>query len=443
MTFVFVICILRCMNPIAQELNQILKGSACEKLLSNFGKRIFFPKGIASQSTEAAALADTYNATIGMAYKNGEPYELSSIREQLPVLTPKKAVAYAPTPGDADLRAVWKKEIYKKNPSLEGKELSLPLIVPGLTNGVSQISDMFINPGDRIVVPDMFWGNYRLMMEVRNEGIICEFPFYTPEGGLNTDGFVSAMKENAVNGKIIVMMNFPNNPTGYSPTTAEAEALARGIKAVADEGYSILAITDDAYFGLFYDKDSYKESVFSLLADIHENVMAVKIDGATKEEFVWGFRVGFITVNSKSMNTQQYEAFNKKLGGAVRGSISNSSRPAQSILLKALSAGNHDDEKNRIADELKMRFDRVREVIANRTSGKSLVPLPFNSGYFMSFVFEGGNAEELRKLLLEEKGIGTISIKDKYLRIAYSSVDLDGIEPLFSEVFEAADRLSG
>lgn len=34
---------------------------------------------------------------------------------------------------------------------------------------------------------------------------------------------------------------------------------------------------------------------FGKLANIHPRVLTVKIDGATKEEFVWGFRVGFIT----------------------------------------------------------------------------------------------------------------------------------------------------
>lgn len=442
MTFHFPICILSFMNPLAKELNQILAGTACEALLSEFGKRIYFPKGIVSQSSEATQHAKTYNATIGMAYESGNPIELSAIKEQLPVLNPKEAVAYAPTPGDANLRSLWKKEIYRKNPSMGSAAVSEPVVVPGLTNGLSQISDMFINPGDTIVVPDMFWGNYRLMMEVRNQGVIKEFPFYNDKGTLNVEGFISTMKTSAVNGKIMVLMNFPNNPTGYSPTLAEGKALAEGIRGLAEEGYHILVMTDDAYFGLFFGGDTLTESMFSLLADIHENVLAVKIDGATKEEYVWGFRVGFVTVNSKSMNASHYEAFNKKLGGALRGSISNSSRPAQSMLLKAMQTNGYLEEKQRIAVSLKARYDKVVEVIGKRTTGLALEPLPFNSGYFMSFYFKGGNAEELRKELLYSKGIGTISIKDEYLRIAYASVDLDEIEDLYNEIFAAADKLA-
>ena len=71
-----------------------------------------------------------------------------------------------------------------------------------------------------------------------------------------------------------------------------------------------------------------------------------------------------------------------------------------------------------------------------------LKALPFNSGYFMSFDFQGGDAEELRKELLMKEGIGTISIKNRYLRVAYASVDLDEIEALYRKIFETAERLA-
>jgi hypothetical protein len=31
------------------------------------------------------------------------------------------------------------------------------------------------------------------------------------------------------------------------------------------------------------------------LCDAHPNILAVKLDGPTKEDYVWGFRVGFLT----------------------------------------------------------------------------------------------------------------------------------------------------
>lgn len=41
------------MNSIAQELNSVLESTIASDLLSDFGKRFYFPKGIVAQSAEA------------------------------------------------------------------------------------------------------------------------------------------------------------------------------------------------------------------------------------------------------------------------------------------------------------------------------------------------------------------------------------------------------
>jgi len=69
--------------------------------------------------------------------------------------------------------------------------------------------------------------------------------------------------------------------------------------------------------------------------------------------------------------------------------------------------------------------------------------LPFNSGYFMTFELEGGSTEDLRKFLLKTEGIGTIAFQDKFLRIAYSSIDNRDLRALFGTIFQAADQLFG
>ena len=57
------------MNPIAQELNQVIQSQNPHlmEMLSGVGKQLFFPKGILSQSAEAREKAHKLNATIGIA----------------------------------------------------------------------------------------------------------------------------------------------------------------------------------------------------------------------------------------------------------------------------------------------------------------------------------------------------------------------------------------
>ena len=63
-------------NPLAQGLNETLKGSVVDGLMSDMGIRLYFPNGIISQGGEAAKDAKLANGTIGMAVANGTPIEL-------------------------------------------------------------------------------------------------------------------------------------------------------------------------------------------------------------------------------------------------------------------------------------------------------------------------------------------------------------------------------
>jgi len=428
------------MNKIAVELNETLKGTVVERLFSDFGRRFYFPKGIVSQSAEAKQKATKYNATVGMATDGKKPLFLQSIQKLITGLSEEEIYPYAPTPGLPALRKVWREEMDRKNPSLRGKLTSSPLVTSGLTHGILAAADLFTGSGDKIVFPDMFWGNYRLIFEGRREAELLTFPFFNDQGGINMEALEQSLR--GAGKKMVLILNFPNNPTGYSPNRAEADAIAALLKKLADEGNDILCIIDDAYFGLFYEKETFNESIFGLLADMHENILAVKIDGATKEELAWGFRVGFITYGAKGLTLDQYEALQKKTMGAIRSSISNANRMAQSLLLKGLEDPGYQKEKQAAFDILVKRYHKVREVVDAIQSDSPLKALPFNSGYFMTFKYKG-DAEKLRLHLLDTYGVGAIAIGTDYLRVAYSSVPIENIEDLYGIIDKAAREVAG
>ena len=115
------------MNTLATELNSQLQGTTALRLLSDLGKRLYFPKGIIAQSGEAKKFAHKANATIGMAYEGGRPLILSTIAEGMPTLSAVEAVTYAPTAGVETARQAWKDAMLKKNPSLEGSPAVSPI----------------------------------------------------------------------------------------------------------------------------------------------------------------------------------------------------------------------------------------------------------------------------------------------------------------------------
>ena len=409
---------------------------------------MYFPKGILSQSAEADAKAKRFNATIGMAYEGGEPMILDAVRESLPGLKAAEAVAYASTGGVATLRQRWKAELARKNPTLASASYSLPVVVPGLTAAVSYIADLFVEPGDTVVMPDLHWPNYRLIVEERKSAAGLTFPVFAPRNdgklGFNVSGLEARLREaGARRGKAACVLNFPNNPTGYTPTSEEAAAIVAALVRVAEEGTDLLVIADDAYFGLQYERGLLEESIFARLASAHPNILAVKADGPTKEDYVWGFRLGFVTFAGTALSEAQQNALAQKLLGVIRSSVSSSSAPAQYIFLKALDSPGYEAQKARYRAMLEDRYRRARDVLATPALPAALLPLPFNSGYFMSFDCRGISAEALRLKLLEERGIGTISMQDRYLRVAFSSVEAPHIEELYQEIFSAARELSG
>jgi len=428
------------MNSLAHELNSALAGSVADTLLSGLGRRLYFPKGIVAQSAEAKKGATRANATIGIATKGGKPVFLPAIRSLVPGLDPDEIFPYAPTQGVEKLRELWKKEILRKNPDLGDAKFSLPLVVPGLTCGISTLADLFADKGDTLVLPDLHWDNYPLIFETRRETAVATFPFYAAGGGFNVDGMKDTFLRAAGAGKAILLLNFPNNPTGYSPTIDEAAAIVSAIREVASRGNRCLVITDDAYFGLYYEPKIYEQSLFARLCGLHENVLAAKVDGSTKEDLTWGFRTGFITLGAKGLTDAQYDALTRKLMGALRSTISNSSMLAQNLILHSLEDPQRAAQKAEAAQLLRERYDRAKSILTNRKS-TAIEPLPFNSGYFMSFRLLRGKAEDLRKALLTGSGVGTIAIDDRCLRVALSSVDVEKLDELFDLIYSTAEKL--
>ena len=428
------------MNELAQELNDALAGTTAGSLLSDMGQRLYFPKGIIAQSGEAKKLGKTANGTIGMTVIDGTPAALPAVQDIVPALTSRELVAYAPTAGNPELRAMWKESIIRKNPSLAGKAFSLPVLVPGLTAGISYLADLFLDEDHSLIASNPSWDNYVLIASARRNAPFVQFQMFK-DGAFNIAGLKAAMEAEAAKGSVRVLLNFPQNPSGYSPTAAEAQEIVSFIKGLADKGTKVMVWCDDAYFGLNYEADIEKQSLFAHLADLSENVLAAKIDGPTKEDFAWGFRTGFITFASKGMSEAQYDALVKKLMGAIRSSVSCSSTVPQSLLLKAFQDPGFEAQKAAFRTILEKRYRRVRAFVNSRTSAE-IEALPFNSGYFMSFHTKTVNAEDLRQTLLKERGIGTISIDAHTLRVAFSSLEEDQIDTVYSAIYEEAERLS-
>lgn len=420
----------------AEELNKVIKKASPHvfNLLSRRGREIYFPKaGILTQSAEAKS--SKINATIGIAVDdNGKPLCLNSIAENVNLL-PQDVFNYSPSYGRAGLRQKWKEMLYAKNSLLKGKKISTPVVCNALTHGLSIAAYLFADENDSIIVPDLFWENYTLIFGNTYGARLEAFEFFK-KNKFNLDGLRKKLNENGK--KKILLLNFPNNPAGYTPTEKEAYAIADIIRKAA-ENSEIVVIIDDAYLGLVYKEGIFKESIFELFADMHEKILAVKIDGISKEDYAWGLRVGFITFAAKNCSESVYSSLESKAAGAVRATISNAPNISQSLALKAYNSKSYAAEKKKNFQLLKSRFEEVEKVLANNLEYKKhFAALPFNSGYFMCIKVKG-DTDKIRRLLIEKYSTGVIS-SNSIMRIAFSSVKKDIIPKLFENIYNACQE---
>ena len=129
--------------------------------------------------------------------------------------------------------------------------------------------------------------------------------------------------------------------------------------------------------------------------------------------------------------------------GAIRSSVSCANTPAQYIMLKTIADSRTGPEKARLFTLLEGRYRVAKQCVAEHEHHPNLRSLPFNAGYFMTFRCRGVHAETLRRTLLEQEGIGTISFGGAYLRVAFSIVDETLLPGVYRSIYRAAGELAG
>ena len=434
------------LHPLAQAANDAL-AKDCPvllDLLAERGKRFFFPaKGILAQGAEAKQKARTANATVGIATENGAPMHLACVSRYFTGLTPSEVFDYAPSYGKPEVRAAWARKQRAETPSLGDHPLSTPVVTNALTHGLGLVGDLFLDPGDAVVTADLLWENYNLNWETRLGAVFHYFPFFDERlTGFNLPAFQAALARHRGR-KLVVSLNFPNNPSGYTPTRAEADAIVAALTAEAEAGTRLVVCVDDAYYGMFYDDASATESIFGKLCRASDNLLAVKVDGATKEEFVWGLRVGFVTFGVKNGTAAAYKALEDKTAGLIRAYISNVSNPGQSVVLKALLDPDFRPQQAEKVATLRGRAKVTRVECARPEYADCWDVYPFNSGYFMCLRLKGADADTVRVRLLDDHGVGTIALGKTDLRIAFSCLTEAQIPGVFSAAAKAVRAVRG
>jgi aspartate/methionine/tyrosine aminotransferase len=416
------------MADLASAANEAIAAAspALFELLSPLGRRAFFPPDIPFQAAQARG--KTYNGSIGQitdGYGQAVPVPaLAAALAGLPPPSRNRALLYSPVEGIAEVRRAWR--AWHRRNQREDLPSTLPLVVAGLTHGLSLAADLFGGEGRPVAILAPFWGNYRQTFALRTGARIVPAPSYR-DRRFDPSALGVALDALPAGEPAVALVNFPSNPGGYTPTVPERGALVAGLLAAA-ERRPLLVLCDDAYAGLVFEDEVPRESLFWDLVGLHPNLVPVKVDGATKEYAFFGGRVGFLTFPFEP-GSDAAAALESKVKGLVRGVMGSPVATSQMLLLAALEAPDAEDHAETVRLLLGERY-RALQAALDRVDPRLLRPLPFNSGCFALVELPeelGVGAEEVRMHLLEHHDTGLVSVQPRFLRVAFCSVAAEAI----------------
>lgn len=439
------------MSDLLRRVNESLErdSPALARSLSPLGRRMVMPAGIPVQAREARST--TYNGTIGqLTDGHGGALPLPTMARVLSGLEGQdldRAFLYSPVAGVGELRERWR--VWQRRSQPDARPSSLPLVTCGLSHSLSILADLFGGEGRAVVAPAPYWGNYNHIFTTRTGARMISAPAFR-DGSYNCAFAEEAVAEQAAAGAalapaepVLVILNLPSNPGGYSATAAERVEIRASLLRLAQER-PVVVICDDAYSGLVYEDDISPLSMYWDLVGRHPQLLPIKVDGATKEFSFFGGRVGFLTFPFDP-GSGAAEALDSKAMGLVRSTVGSPVASSQAMLLVALRESHIEEEIEAVRALLAERYRVLKQALA-ATDDALLRPQPFNSGSFALIELPeelGVDAEQLRLHLLAHEDTGLISVGSRFIRIAHCSVDRDALPELVRRLERGVATLAG
>ncbi len=380
------------------------------------------------------------NATIGSATDDdGSLLILPTIKKEINELTSDQLFGYANVRGQKTFVKHWKEDTLSTFPEKLVERTDQLSTLPvttcgGLTAGLSITGQLFLEENDSLLVPVSRWRNvdniFFRNLNLREEN----YRLITKEGKLCFENLVEKIEEKEKTGKKVgIYLNFPNNPSGISPSFDQLKVLLEKLEEVKT---SVIIFLDDAYEGYVFEKNVINHSIFPYLVDLNDNVLTAKIDGISKRYCAYGMRLGLVTLGfGKHKGQELKEQSRELLAKAARTIASSSPRGIQEVLAKIFS---DEEKKQQLLREKKQVFDiiesryKLTKEITKKNGHPYFTSVDFNSGFFCYFIVNDNKSASALGEEILEKGLGIVPFENKDtglngIRMAFCSIKRENI----------------
>lgn len=420
------------------------------------------------KAKQAAFSNSTFlDATVGTAQNESGFCYFPTLLQELQTLSSEETLAYASMRGVNIFKKAWKADtINSYHSSLHEKAVQLtsdPIPVGGgLTGALFTMGQLFVDQDTHMLAPSSRWGNIDNCFGISLDATIHSFDLFSQDGHFTFDYLRHKMAEIAPSAsRVIIYLNFPNNPTGYMPSLKDIEKLQGILKQVSTP---TLVLLDDAYEGYVYLNEALpsherpiSHSIFPFLLGLNSEVLPIKIDGPTKRFCAYGTRLGVISLGYHSEEAKETDRRLMENGldvceivtKAARTHCSSAPRGIQEALGKILSDKKKHtailEERQAFSSMLERRYCCFLRALQVHDPHPILQLIPCNSGFFGFFLVQNLSATTLAQQLLE-KGLGVVPFVDKQtgfngIRFAFCSLLEKDIPPAVDFLWRVTNEL--
>lgn len=373
------------------------------------------------------------NATIGsLLDDNGELVVLSSVDEVFKHLSPQDYADYAPIGGIAPFREAVQKAAFGAH---QPKGFTAAVATPGGTGSLRNVIANYSDGGDKVLTSDWHWAPYNTIAGEIGRSIDT-FEFFTPERTFNTASFEAKVNELlSAQESLVIILNTPaHNPTGYSLTLEDWDAVIEILTKAAALGKAIALVVDAAYIDFAGDEEEYRRFL-PKLEQLPENVISIVAYSLSKTYTLYGTRCGAMICIAKTQEIA--DEFKRVCEYSSRGSWSNSAKVAQVILSRIYGdpelLKKVNEERAHYRDMLIAR-GRAFEAAASEVG---LEIVPFDAGFFISIPCDNPDAVSAE---LEKQGVFIVPLA-KGLRVSVASISEEKCSKLPAIIKNVMDEM--
>jgi aspartate/methionine/tyrosine aminotransferase len=235
-------------------------------------------------------IREVANAGIGrsdvLTFWFGEPDEVTPdfIRNAASESLARGETFYSHNLGLPDLRQTVAAYLARLHPNPQANIVSDNIAITSAgVNALSLAAQCIVSPGDRVVCVTPLWPNLVEIPKILSANVECVSLDFTARGWhLDLDKLLAALTPNTT----MLMLNSPNNPTGWTLTRDEQTAILARCRQLG-----IWLLTDDAYERLVFDETGCAPSFFDI-SDAQDRL--VSANTFSKSWLMTGWRLGWL-----------------------------------------------------------------------------------------------------------------------------------------------------